>query len=87
MTIKLGHLEFDHVVYDADSDVLYLSVGDPQPAADSEATPEGHAIRYDANGDIVGITIVNAKWLIERNGQIEIPLRLDAEDLAPALSG
>ena len=87
MTIRLCHLEFDHVVYDAESDVLYLSVGEPQPAADSEATAEGHAIRYDANGEIVGITIVNAKWLIERHGQIEIPLRLDAEDLAPALSG
>jgi uncharacterized protein YuzE len=86
MTIRLGHLEFDHVVYDADSDVLYLSIGEPRPAADSEATAEGHAIRYDAKGEIVGITIVNAKWLIERSGQIEIPLRFDAEDLAPALS-
>jgi uncharacterized protein YuzE len=85
MTIRLGHLEFDHVVYDADSDVLYLSVGEPRPAAESEATAEGHAIRYDANGEIVGITIVNAKWLIERNGRIEIPLHLDAQDLAAAL--
>jgi hypothetical protein len=31
MTIKLAHLEFDHVVYDADSDVLYMSVGEPGP--------------------------------------------------------
>jgi uncharacterized protein YuzE len=87
MTIRIGHLEFDNVVYDAESDVLYLSIGEPRPAADAEETAQGHAIRYDENGEIVGITIVNAKWLIDRKGKIEIPLWLDAEDLAPALSG
>jgi uncharacterized protein YuzE len=87
MTIKIGHLEFDDVVYDAESDVLCLSIGEPRPAADSEETARGHAIRYDANGEIVGITIVNAKWLIDRKGNIEIPLWVDGEDLAPALTG
>jgi uncharacterized protein YuzE len=85
MTIKIGNLEFDNVVYDADSDVLYLSIGEPRAAADAEETSQGHAIRYDASGEIVGITIVNAKWLIEREGKIEIPLHLDAQDLAAAL--
>jgi uncharacterized protein YuzE len=87
VTVKIGHLEFDNVVYDAESDVLYLSIGEPRPAADSEETAQGHAIRYDANGEVVGITIVNAKWLIERKGKIELPLWVDAEQLAPALSG
>jgi uncharacterized protein YuzE len=87
VTLTIGNLVFDHVVYDADSDVLYLSIGEPRAAVDTEETSQGHAIRYDADGEIIGITIVNAKWLIERDGQIELPLRLDAEDLAPALSG
>jgi uncharacterized protein YuzE len=85
--IKIGDLEFDHVVFDAESDVLYLSIGEPRLAADAEETAQGHAIRYDAKGKIVGITIVNAKWLIERKGKIEIPLWVDAEDIAPALTG
>lgn len=86
MTVRVGHLVFDHVRYDADSDVLYLSAGEPQPAADSDATPEGHVIRYDAAGAIVGISIVNAKWLAERDGEIAITLRVAAEELAPALA-
>lgn len=87
MTISLGHLDFDHVTYDADADVLYLSVGEPQPAAATEATPEGHAVRYDERGEIVGITIVNARWFVEKKGEIELSLRLGADRVAPALVG
>jgi hypothetical protein len=32
---EIAHLEFDHVRYDRDGDVLYLSVGEPRAAADS----------------------------------------------------
>jgi len=86
VTIRLGHLEFDHVVYDAKADVLYLSVGEPKEAARQEATPEGHVVRYDANGNVIGITLVNAKWLVERDGKIEVTVHVDAEELAPALT-
>ena len=85
MTIRIGQLVFDHVSYDAGADVLYLSVGEPRPAADSDATPQGHVVRYGENGDIIGITIVNAKWLTEHEGGIDISLRVDADELAPAL--
>ena len=91
MTIRIGHHEFDHVSYDADGDVLYLHRGEPVPAADTFGTPEGHAVRFDADGDVIGITIVNAKWLVERDGQITItiPERVEtsAHDLASALAG
>jgi hypothetical protein len=30
--IKIGPVTFDHADYDADSDVLYLHVGEPQKA-------------------------------------------------------
>ena len=86
MTIRLGHLEFDHVVYDERADVLYLSVGEPKEAARQEATPDGHVVRYDEEGNVIGITLVNAKWLLERDGKIELTVQVDANELAPALT-
>lgn len=65
-TITIGETTFDHIEYDRDADVLYLSVGDPQPAVHTYATPEGHAVRYGTDGAIVGITIVNARHLLDR---------------------
>lgn len=89
MIIRLGAHEFDDVVYDAEGDVLYLHRGKPVPAAETLATPEGHAVRLDETGEIIGITIVNAKWLAERDGGITIStpehIQTSASDLAPAL--
>lgn len=90
MNITLGGTTFDHASYDAEGDVLYLSVGSPQAAAETDETPEGHAVRYDAQGHVIGLTIVNARWLLERDGAITITpstMRLDAETLQPALTG
>lgn len=91
MTIWIGHHEFDHVSYDSEADVLYLHRGEPAEAAETLGTPEGHAVRVDPDGDVIGLTIVNAKWLAERDGQITItiPERIEtaASDLASALAG
>lgn len=38
MTITIGTLSFDNVEYDADADVLYLSVGEPRMPAESFGT-------------------------------------------------
>ena len=46
MTVILGDLEFDNVMYDGDADVLYLHVGDPAAAVGFEESPEGQALRY-----------------------------------------
>jgi len=88
MTITIGTLSFDHVEYDADADVLYLSVGEPRMPAESFGTPEGHNVRYDETGAVIAITIVNAKWLLERDDEIRltIPSRVQAADIAPALA-
>ena len=72
MTLRLLNIEFNHVVYDEPRDVLYLSVNEPVEAADSVQTPEGHVIRYDNGGAIIGITLVNAKWLTEKNGSLDV---------------
>jgi uncharacterized protein YuzE len=80
---------FDHASYDAQGDVLYLHVGEPQAAADSEETPEQHVVRFDENGAAIGLTILGAKWLLDRDGAIAVTLpelqRVDAEELEPAL--
>jgi uncharacterized protein YuzE len=72
MTVTIGSLTFDHASYDARGDVLYLHLGDPQEAAGSEETPEGHVLRFDADGKVIGLTIINAKWLLERDHAINV---------------
>ena len=90
LTVTIGNITFDHATYDDRGDVLYLHVGDRQPAADSLGTPEGHAVRYNAMGEVIGVTIVNARWLLDRDAKITItiPERIDvsAAALAPALT-
>lgn len=64
-TITIGDTTFDSVSYDRDADVLYLRVGQPQAAARTYGTPEGHAVRRDTTGRIIGITLVNARLLLD----------------------
>lgn len=74
MTVNIGPLTFDQVTYDEHGDVLYLHVGRRQTAADSEETPEGHVLRFDAAGTIIGLTFINAKWLLARDGELVVTL-------------
>lgn len=90
MTVHVGPYEFDHVSYDRDGDVLYLRRGEQREAADTFGTPEGHAVRLSERGEVIGITIVNAKWLLDRDGKLTITvpslIETDADDLAAALA-
>jgi uncharacterized protein YuzE len=90
MSVQIGPHEFEHASYDATADVLYLRSGPSRPAERTYASPEGHAVRYDENGEVIGITIVNAKLLSERDGTITVtvPDRIEAsaEELAAVLS-
>jgi uncharacterized protein YuzE len=90
MTVHVGPYEFDHVSYDSDGDVLYLRRGKQQSAAETFGTPEGHAVRLDDGGEVIGITIVNAKWLLERDGKINVTvpslIETNTDDLAQALA-
>jgi uncharacterized protein YuzE len=90
VTVTIGSTTFDNVDYDAEADVLYLHVGDPATAVDFDESPEGHAIRFDAAGRLVGVTIVGARRLLD-SGQplvVTVPARMevDAADLAGALT-
>ena len=89
MSVKIAGIEFDHVVYDRDADVLYLAVGEPKAAIDFDESPEGHYLRYDESGALLGITIVNARRILEREGKIVISLpgrRVEATDLGDVLA-
>ena len=89
MTLRIANTDFDRIRYDADADVLYLAAGDPARAVEFDETPEGHALRFDADGALVGITIVNARALIDQDGSIRItlPETISAADIAPAFAG
>jgi uncharacterized protein YuzE len=72
MSIKIGTIEFDHHSYDEEGDVLYLSVGEPRVPAETDATPEGHAVDLDTDGNVIGMIIVNLRALLERDGELKI---------------
>jgi hypothetical protein len=46
-------------------------------------------LRYGPDGEVIGVTIINAKWLLERDGRLTITLphsvRVEAGELATAL--
>jgi uncharacterized protein YuzE len=90
VSIQIGDREFEHATYDETADVLYLRIGDLKEAASTLGTTEGHAVRFDGSGNIIGITIVNARWLLERDGEIALSIpgqRIEAPaaDLSAAL--
>ena len=89
MSVMLGGIEFDNVDYDREVDVLYLHVGESSTAVDWDESPEGHHLRFGADGQLVGITIVNARWLLDEDGVIVITLperRIETRDLGDVLA-
>ena len=89
MSVRLGGIEFDNVDYDREVDVLYLHVGEPSTAVDWDESSEGHHLRFGADGQLVGITIVNARWLLDEDGVIVITLperRIETRDLGDVLA-
>jgi uncharacterized protein YuzE len=90
VNIKIGPLRFDHADYDAENDVLYLHVGEPQ-AGEGEETPEGHVVRYaPGTNRIVGLTVLGARQILDRDGHLAVTIpetvETTAEHLAPALA-
>lgn len=89
VNIKIGPLSFGRADYDAENDVLYLHVGEPQ-VGEGEETPEGHVIRYAPGAnEVVGLTILGARRILQRDGHLTVTVpetvETSAEELAPAL--
>lgn len=84
MSLTIDGIDFDRISYDRDADVLYLSSGDPAHAVDFDESADGHALRYDADGQLVGITIVGARRLADAHEDVRVqaPVTLTAATLA-----
>jgi hypothetical protein len=61
--------------YEELGDVLYLSTTTDDKSAAAQETPEGHAVRLDADGHITHITAINARRLLDRDGELVATLR------------
>ncbi len=91
MSVRIAGHEFEQASYDDIGDVLYLrNTEQPGASLTTYATPEGHAVRMDEAGDIVGMTIVNARWLADRDGALVVStpyrrIEVDAIDVGALL--
>lgn len=89
MSLRFGGIEFEHVSDDQEGDVLYLRNGPSTAAVDWDESPEGHHLRYGADGGLVGITIVSARRILEEDGKIVVTLpeqQIEASDLEAVLT-
>lgn len=87
--VRIGSVAFDHADYDAENDVLYLHVGEPQEA-EGEETPEGHVLRFAPGTQrIVELTVLGAQAILDRDGELRVTIlqsvKASADELAPAL--
>jgi uncharacterized protein YuzE len=76
MIVTIDNPTFDRVDYDAVADVLYIHKGDPSTAVDFNSTPDGHTLRFDAAGELVGVTLVCPRRFLDSDGKLEIVLPL-----------
>ena len=61
--------------YEPTGDVLYLSASGDEKTTPAQETPEGHAVRLDRDGRITHLTAINARWLLDRDGELVATLR------------
>lgn len=74
--LVLGDAEIDRYSYYERGDVLYLSVGEPtgQPAPDTDESIEGDTVFFDADGRITGATMIGPRFMLERDGTLNVTL-------------
>lgn len=72
VNLRIGPVVFHQAHYDAENDMLFLSVGEPEPA-EADPTPEGHAIHYALGTNrIAGLTIFAPRLILEREGRLTV---------------
>lgn len=89
MTVTINGIVFDRHRYDERGDVLYLNVANPRPAARGLETEDGHALHFDEDGAVIGATLVNVRWTLERQGEIALTWpseHLDGDQLTAVLA-
>lgn len=79
--ITLGPWTFDHASYDADADVVYLSIGPPRRAI-GEETPEGHIVLLDEQtGEFCGLTLIGLMEMSDAEGMSRVTLPSPPEEV------
>lgn len=73
-TVHIAEHEFDYVDWDEESDVLYLSKGAPREVAQLHASPEGHHLRIDDNGDLQAVTLVGVRGILAHQGRAPVSM-------------
>jgi uncharacterized protein YuzE len=73
VSLRAGRYTFNHVTYDAPSDVLYATITAPRPGTRTE-TPEAHILRFDERGRFFGITLVSPRDQLAREGGVFVSL-------------
>ena len=73
MAIRIGRHTFTWSTYDPPSDVLDVGVEGP-PAGRRERSPEEHIWRLDDDDRLVGITFMNPREQLEREGALYVTL-------------
>lgn len=73
MSLRAGPYTFNHVTYDAPSDVLYAAIDGPRRGSRQE-TPEAHILRFDERGKFFGITLVAPREQLDREGAVYVSL-------------
>lgn len=89
MKVTIEGIEFDDIAYDADGDVLYLWRGAPRKPAYDDASPEGHYLQFGPDNALIAVTIVNARWILEKEGKVTITIperRLETAELGFVLT-
>lgn len=75
MSLKIAGIEFANHDYDERGDVLYVDVDGydgSKFSPHSWASPEGHGIEFDEEHRVIAMTLVNVRWLIDREGEFRI---------------
>jgi uncharacterized protein YuzE len=74
MALRAGPYTFTHVTYDSSSDVLYAGFEPQRRQGRRQRTPEEDFLRFDEEGRFVGVTLVNPRSRLEREGAVNLSL-------------
>lgn len=74
MALRAGPHTFRYATYDASSDVLYAGFERQRQQGSRERTVEGDYLRYDEEGRFIGITLVDPRSRLERDGAVYLSL-------------
>jgi len=75
VAIAIDGTAFDRYHYDQVADTLCFHIGPTKWAVDFDETVEDHHLRFGADGELLSVTILNARWLLDRDGAIDVTLR------------